>query len=76
MMLGKNAVYSESDGNEYPLALLDMFDLTDPGETCKTSMLNGLHSMVRTSLISLTAAFEALYSPFQGVALQKKKSYE
>ena len=49
---------------------MERLDLTAPGATSMTSILNGRHSIASVSLSRWKAAFVAQYSPFQGVGLQ------
>ena len=66
----RKAPYSEVSGREKTLEWLSArFDLTDPGASRVTEMLNGLHSIWRTSVIEWRAALEAQYMPFHGVGL-------
>lgn len=69
-MLGRYAVYRELSGSsKRAVPFFEMLDWTAPGETCMTDMLNGLHSIQRTSLIVWTADLDVEYNPFQGVGL-------
>ena len=47
------------------------FDLTAPGATWSTDILNGFSSMDKISLILLAAALVAQYKPFHGVELSR-----
>lgn len=69
-MFGRYTLYNEAGGSVYSAAaLLDIFDLTAPGATCKTEIPKGLHSMFITSLREYAAALVAQYIPFHGVGL-------
>jgi hypothetical protein len=53
-------VYRESEGRLNTVAwFVEMLDLIAAGATSMTSMLNGLHSIQRTSLMLCSAALEA-----------------
>lgn len=50
-------------------SFLEMLDLIAPGETRRTRILSGMHSIESTSVMERRADFDAQYIPFHGVGL-------